>query len=163
MFTIEFCDKIVFMSFSVHYRVLGAFFNNLHIFMSEMQLQIQIQLQYNYKYNYKDKRDVLNFCIFLQESSPTKSPPNPRDHYPPTLKICDPSLFHQWETKESEPLQLSDNRLNLDYDCTYKELKARLIKFTPRQRHRSSMTCWPASPRTMSYRRSTWPGSDSIV
>ena len=30
MFTIEFCDKIVFTSFSVHSRVLGAFFNNAH-------------------------------------------------------------------------------------------------------------------------------------
>ena len=30
MFTIEFCDKIVFTSISVHYRVLGAFFNNAH-------------------------------------------------------------------------------------------------------------------------------------
>ena len=27
----------------------------------------------------------------MHEYSPAKSPPNPRDHYPPTLKIC-PSL-----------------------------------------------------------------------
>ena len=28
----------------------------------------------------------------MHEYSPAKSPPNPRELYPPTLKICDPSL-----------------------------------------------------------------------
>ena len=36
----------------------------------------------------------LVFAFFLHEYSPAKSPPNPRDHYPPTLKICDPSLVY---------------------------------------------------------------------
>ena len=35
----------------------------------------------------------LFFAFFLQEDSPAKSPPNPKDHYPPTLKICHPSLL----------------------------------------------------------------------
>ena len=44
---------------------------------------------------------LLFFAFFLHEYNPAKSPPNPWDHYPPnprdyppTLKICDPSLVH---------------------------------------------------------------------
>ena len=34
----------------------------------------------------------LFFAFTLQEYSPAKSPPNPMDQYPQTLKICDPYL-----------------------------------------------------------------------
>ena len=35
----------------------------------------------------------LFFAFFLHEYSPAKSPPNHKD-YPPTIKICDPSLIY---------------------------------------------------------------------
>ena len=44
----------------------------------------------------KRSRTFLFFAYFLHEYSPAKSPLNPRDHYPETMKICDPSLIDEY-------------------------------------------------------------------
>ena len=44
-------------------------------------------LTMSHRFFYKVEHDVFIFYLFLQKYSPAKSPPNPRDHYPPTLGI----------------------------------------------------------------------------